>query len=65
MFIKVKKPIEILEKELKDLKRSEEKSIDLYIFGEISFDKHLEHLENLEVLIESFKRAIELLKIDR
>ena len=56
------KPIELLEKELNDLKRSLEKSNELYNNGSIDTDLHETHLANLHPKIFEYEEAILKLK---
>lgn len=52
------KPIELLNKELKDLERSLEKSENSYKNGSITFYTNRIHKMNLEPLIKEYKRDI-------
>lgn len=54
-------PIELLTKELKDLKRCKEKSIKSYKRGSINLDLHTIHLSNLNPMIKEYEKAIEIL----
>jgi hypothetical protein len=54
-------PIELLTKELEDLKRCKEKSIKSYKRGSINLDLHITHLSNLNLIIRKYEKAIEIL----
>jgi len=54
-------PIEMLENELKLLKRSKEKSIHSYSENRISNELHQTHIKNLNPLIEQFEKDIKTL----
>jgi hypothetical protein len=57
------KPIELLEKELNELKRSLEKSNELYKNKAIDSDIHETHLTNLHPKIFEYEEAILKLKL--
>ena len=54
-------PVELLQKELKELERSLEKSTESYRCGNISYGQHFVHRKNLEPKIKQYKQAIEKL----
>lgn len=56
------KPIDLLETELKLLKRSKDKSIESYSKNKISKGLHTLHLKNLNPKIKEFQEAINKLK---
>lgn len=55
-------PIQLLEKELRDYKRSFEKSNELFEKGEITKELNDKHWRNLMPIISEYEQAIKKLK---